>query len=234
MARVSGLIIPVEYLDNALNGGTDEDGRETDAVTRATAFVNTYAVNYLEFDAYTENDAVEESSSDSMEDEQPTIYTINAPKIIEHICLQAAIAIYKLSLDEVYRNGEEREYWEARLKGYQEDLKTIDVEPEKFSKTISLNSYGCMLIARNQNIIPWTAYVISATTNVWNVGEHFEIRKGGRFDTSGSSAVEYIDGWYFDASVFISSMEGTLYYHRSYRKDTKDYMKLIKSEWNNN
>ncbi len=55
--------------------------------------------------------------------------------------------------------------------------------------------------------------------NVWNIGQHFRIIKGSLLDSD-----KYLyDGWYLDASGYKGTIEGTLHYFRSFRKDGRDY-----------
>lgn len=234
-----GLIIPIEYLDRELpEDATDVDGALTNAVTEATAFVNTWTSrNYLEWEEYSTEEeegagaSSSSSSSSSSTDASiagPETYIINAPREIARICLQVAKIMYWQGQGQISRDGEEDEKLEARLEYYRQLLEKIEISPVKKNVSISLDTNGCQLIGRNQNVVPWSSYVISATTNIWNQGEHWTIRKGGLYDD------EYYDGWYFDASNYTSTMEGTLYYWRSYRRDTKDYMRVMKNDWNTN
>lgn len=218
--RQTNLIIPVEYLDNVLPEDADNQmDRQTNAVTMATAFVNTYASHYLPFDGY--------SVTTGSGDEDDT-YTINAPNVIAQICTQVAIAFYFLSTDQVMRDGEERQLWNATLDRYKEGLRDIEIEPDEYQVTVSLDSEGYQLIARNQNIIPNTAFITSGSSNIWNNGEHFYIRKG-QLDADDY----YFDGWYLDGSNEKDDLEGTLTYYRSYRRDGKDYMKSYKTRRRN-
>ncbi|MBU2177661.1 MAG: hypothetical protein KJ556_21425, partial [Gammaproteobacteria bacterium] len=217
---------------------TDVDSALTNAVTEATAFVNTWTSrNYLEWEAYStqaEEGAGASSSSSSSSTSgdgsraDDTTYTINAPNEIARICLQVSKIMYWQGQGHISRDGEEDEKLEGRLEYYRQLLEKIEISPVKKDVTISLDTNGCQLIGRNLNIIPWNSYVVSASTNMWNQGEHWTIRKGGTYDD------EYYDGWYFDASNYTDTMEGTLYYWRSYRKDTKDYMRFVKEDWNTN
>lgn len=219
--RSDKLIIPVEYVDDWLYDATDEDGKQTDAIYEATAFVNTYAIHYEDFDAYT--------TTTGSGDEEDT-YTINAPRVIEHITKNVAVAIYHLSIAETWRNSDERIYWEERKKSYAEMLKEIEIQPEWYSATVSLDSNGYQLLETNKHIIPWTAYIESASSNVWNNGEDFYVVKGPLND---SDSYRY-ESWYLDGSNESSDLEGTIYYERSFRNDGRDYMKRMKTGWNHN
>lgn len=206
-------IIPARYLDEMLDDdATNQYSRIDNAVIRATVFVNTYAVNYLEFDAYT----VDEGSGDNDD-----TYTINAPHEIEFICLDVAKTMYYMSIDHVNRDGTEWQRYKDELDYYKDMLKNINIEPKQYSVAISLNTDNAQLIARNQNIIPFSSYITSDTTNIYTNGEDFFIRKGGVYDD------EYWDGWYLDANND-PDIEGTLYYYRSWRKDGKDYIHYMK------
>ncbi len=54
---------------------------------------------------------------------------------------------------------------------------------------------------------------------IFNLGSHFKIIKGSALD----SDKYYSDGWYLDATSYKNTMNGTLYYYRSFRTDGRDY-----------
>lgn len=67
------------------------------------------------------------------------------------------------------------------------------------------------------------------TETVWNIGQHYDIIKGGCVDQE----LYFNDGWYLNASTFKDQISGTLYYWRSYRNDGKDYMMSYKTNRRN-
>lgn len=144
-----GLIIPVAHLRKYLpSDATDINEEMTNAVYESSAFVNTWtSKRYETWDDYTEGD----------EDD----YTLNAPREICHICTQVAKHMYYLNIGSVQRDGAEDVDHEARIEYYRAMLEKIDVKPVKYSKQIELDDDGYMLIARNQNILPFKAYIIS-------------------------------------------------------------------------
>lgn len=213
-----GLIIPVIHLAKFLpSDANDSHGYMTTSVTEASAFVNTWTSRrYEEWDDY------EEDSDDE--------YTLNAPREITQICTSIAKHMYFMNTGYVQRDGSEEMDHEARIDYYRGILEKIDVRPTRHELVLSLDSDGYQLIARNQNILTHKAKIVtltSAGTNVWNLGKHFWILKGGLID-----AEDYFnDGWYVDGSTYKDELEGTLTYYRSYRNDGKDYMMSYKTSW---
>jgi hypothetical protein len=226
-----GLIIPVQWLDDALpEDATDAFGALTNAVTQASAFCNTWATHYLEFEACTltgtDSVAGADSSSSSSEADDDD-WTINAPIEIAYMCLDIAKAIYWQNQGQVYRDGSEQETWTGILDGYRERLGKIEIAPTRHSVTISLDSKGYQLITRSPhyNILTHNAYITSATTNVWNLGRHYQIVRGACIDVM----TYFTDGWYLDCRTY-TNVEGTLYYYRTYRKDLIDYFKTFRND----
>lgn len=208
-----GLIIPVAYLAKVLpSDALDTNSEQTNAVTEASAFVNTWTSKHYEtWDSYTGTDP----------------YTINAPSEIEYITRQVAKHMYYMNIGSVQRDGAEEEDHEARIEYYRKLLEKISIKPTEHSVAVSLDSEGYQLIAQNQNILTHKAKIDSGSSNIWNLGKHFWIKKGSAID-----AEDYlIDGWYLDGSNYTSTLEGTLYYWRSYRNDSRDYMGTYVNKW---
>jgi hypothetical protein len=176
------------------------------AVNRATSLVNSWAVKYDKFPDYTTVLTVEQT---------------NAPEEIVMITTEIAKVCYFMSIGQVYRDGEEQQTWASILDEYKDRLKDIDIEPTEYSVAISLDSNGVQLIARAQNILRFHPHcrVVSGSTNIWNQCYHWEIRKGL------DSEDEHTDGWYLDAEEFEDTVEGTLYYYRTWRNDGLDYQR---------
>lgn len=202
-------IVSVSMLSNRLPGSPSGSDL-TLAVNRASSFVNTWAHKYDPFDDYQESPEA-----------------ILAPAEIGELCLISAEAFYYKQIGQRSRNGDEVQKWHEFLyKGegsirYQ--LEHIKIEPEWKTQTISLNSDNAMIIGSRTTtggmwprVIPFTAQVISATSNVWITPDDWYIRKGGLYDD------EYRDAWYLDCDSG-SSVEGTLRYMRTYRNDHLDY-----------
>ncbi len=221
-----GLIIPVVNLAKVLpSDATDTNSEQTWAVTEASAFVNTWTSKHYEtWDAYTSTD------------------TLNAPREICYITTQIAKHMYYHNIGSVTRDGAEDVDHEARIEYYRDLLSKIDVKPTQHELTVDLDDDGYQLIARNQNILTHRGHIAEATGQssssssestqtgtIWNIGKHFYIIKGGLID-----AYNYWnDGWYLDASTYVSTLSGTLYYWRSYRRDGKDYMESYKTDRDN-
>lgn len=201
-------IVSINMLSNRLPGVAASSDL-TLAVNRASGFVNTWAIRYDPFDDYQE----------SPED-------ILAPAEIGGICLEVAESEYYLEIGQVERDGNDSFTWSDFKDLKKEELKTINIEPTWETQTISLNSDNVMVIGSRSTtggmwprIIPGTAQVIDGS-NVWARMDDWIIRKGGCYDD------EWPDAWYLDVNRG-SSVAGTLRYMRSYRNDTRDYMKYM-------
>lgn len=226
-----GLIIPVSWLDDALpEDATDAHDALTNAVTQASAFCNTWAMHYLEFEACTLKSigagAGNDSSSSSSEDDDED-YTINAPMEIAYACLDISKAIYWQNQGQVFRDATEQKTWSDILDGYRDRLQNIEIAPTRHSLAISLDSKGFQLIGRSPhyNILTHNAYITSATTNIWNLGRHYQIVRGACIDVTTYAT----DGWYLDARTY-TTLEGTLYYYKTYRKDLIDYFRTFRND----
>jgi hypothetical protein len=140
-----GLIISTAHLQKVLPSDASDDNNEiTNAVTEATALVNTWTSRHYEtWDGYTGTD------------------TSNAPREIVYICTQIAKHLYYQNIGSVTRDGAEEIDHEQRIEYYRQLLEKIDVQPIECTKTINLDDDGYMLIARNQNILPWKAHIVS-------------------------------------------------------------------------
>lgn len=201
-------IISISMLSNRLPGSPSGSDL-TLAVNRASSFVNTWAQRYDPFDDYQESPE-----------------SILAPAEIGELCLSAAEAFYYKQIGQRNRNGDEVQKWHDYLygdNGLKKQLQTIKIEPEWKTQAISLTSDNVMVIGSRTvtggmwpRVIPFTAQVISATTNVWVYPDDWYIRKGGLYDD------EYRDAWYLDCDNG-SQVEGTLRYMRTYRSDGLDY-----------
>jgi len=199
-------LITVEYLQDELDeGASNENGLLTKAINRATASINTWASRRY----------------DPFEDFDITNNIPLAPDEIIAVCVEVAKAYYFLSLGEVSRNGEEQAYWKTILDAHKTDLYKLEITPKWETQPIALDSNDSMLIgtqtasARFPRIIPQNAYIISGASAVWSKNSHWVITKGQSFDD------EHPDAWYLRG--LDNTIEGILYYMRSYRKDGKDY-----------
>jgi len=210
-------IISTTMLSARLPGTADASTLQL-AVTRATSFINTWAIKYDPFDDYQESPE-----------------EILAPDEIGEMCLLAAEAYYYKQIGLRSRNSDEMQYWNAILyggegvTGLKTQLKDIKIEPTWETQTISLNTYNCMLIGSRTatgamwpRVIPFTAQVISGGSSVWVQPDDWYIRTGGQYND------EYWDAWYLDVTSG-SSVEGTLRYMRTYRNDGLDYARYNSS-----
>jgi hypothetical protein len=201
--------------------GTATSTHLTDAVNRASAFVNTWAINYDPFDDYQESPEA-----------------ILAPQDIGEICLEVGVAMYYKARGQITHDGLIDETIDGQLLRKRTELKEIQIEPTWSTQTISLNSDNVMVIGSRTTtggmwprIIPFTAQVISANgdaTTQWVQPDDWEIVRGGdnKFNNSGSS--QFPDAWYFVVDSG-SSVEGTLRYMRTWRNDTRDYMRYSRA-----
>ena len=208
---IMGTIISVNHLKNILPSGVlDTNNVLTDSVLQASNYTNTWAERYLPFDEVDSNQNAQ------------------SPGIVVYFCKMIAKAIYYQSIGQIFRDGSEGKTWQDELDYYKKALIEMDIEPSLHSKTIVLNSDGMMLIERNREILPChpQCKIISSASpqNQWNQYEHWAIRKGKKYEG------EYADGWYFDGATYKSSIEGILYYLRSYRNDKRDYMKYSSNQ----
>jgi hypothetical protein len=192
-------------LDELPTDASDTDNRVTDAVNRATGFVNTWtSKRYYPWDDY-----------------QTSPLVTRAPYEIVHACIEVGKAFYYMRIGQIFRDHGENVAWQAVLDYYKDYLGSIEVQPTWEEQSISLNSNNAMVIGdRNAGgawpqVIPQTAQVISDASNVWLQPDDWYIRKGGEYTD------EHYDAWYFYAES--SSTEGTLRYQRTYRKDGMDY-----------
>lgn len=197
-------IITSAQLTAELPTGADAT-KASNAVLRASDLLNTWAVKYEQFPDSTE--------------------TIAAPYQVQLICIEIAKALYWLGMGQVYRDGQEQDSWQAILNRYEKTLGEINIQPTVYTKAISLDSNGVMLIGRAMHILTQhpSCKVVSGSalsTAMWNQGYHWDIRKG--LDTED----ELLDGWYFDAETYETTIEGTLYYARSWRNDGLDYQRF--------
>lgn len=197
-------IISTTNLSNELPSDTDATAL-TDAVNQGSRLTQTWAKHYEVFPDHAAN-------------------VIQAPDEIGRACLEISKAVYWMRVGQVYRDSQELSTWQDMLDYYKKYLAEIELEPEGSSVTISLNSDGVQLIARNQHILPYhpscrVTSTAGPTTVFWNQGFHWDIRKGNDAED------EFLDGWYLDAEQYKSTIEGTLYYYRSFRNDYLDYLK---------
>lgn len=185
---------------------SDADGTAAAAaIARASDLTNAWSVKYYDWPESTE--------------------TVDAPDTIKFICLQIAKACYYQYVGETHRDGNETETWSDYLDGRRKELESIDVKPEILSTTISLDSNGVQLLGRSMAILTEhpECRVVSDSSNVWNQWYHWYIRRGNDSDN------EQFDGWYLDAESYKNSIEGTLYYARSWRNDGLDYQRYYKT-----
>ena len=143
-----GLIIPTTHLQKYLpSDASDTNSEITNAVTEASAFVNTITSRHYEtWDDYSGSGAS---------------YSLNAPREICYIATQIAKHMYYQNIGSVQRDGAEEIDHEARIEYYRALLEKIDVKPVEYQININLDSNGYMLIARNKNILPYKAHIVS-------------------------------------------------------------------------
>jgi hypothetical protein len=201
-----GTIISVTHLKNILPAdAADTNSVLTNATVEATSLVNSWASHYLPFP------------------EVDVYGYAQAPGIVIYYCRQIAKCLYYMGIGQIYRDGAEKKSWQDDLNYYKKLLNELDIEPTIHSIVLTLDSHGRMLIARNINILPQHPQCrLESNTSpptVWSYGWHWLIYRGRYY--SG----DYEDGWYFTALTNRTTMEGTLYYARSYRNDQRDYMK---------
>jgi len=202
------LIVPVATITAQLpSDAVDTNNWITDAAYKATAFCNSYAVNYDPFDEYN-------ASTDAT----------RAPYEVVHICTEIAKVFYYMAAGQIYRDGSETETWQSVLNNFKTELMELKIEPTWEEQTISLDSNSQMIIGdRNAGgafprVIPFRAEVISDTTNVWTEGEDWYIRKGSGYDDTHRNA------WYMVTDTS-ETVEGTLRYMRTYKNNAEDYGK---------
>jgi hypothetical protein len=201
-----GTIISTTHLQNILSSdAADTNSVITNAVIEASSLVNSWASHYLPFPEVDSNGNAQ------------------APGIVLYYCKQIAKCLYFMGIGQVCRDGMEKKSWQDDLQYYKKLLNELEIEPTIHSVELDVDSNGRMLIARNQNILPQHTQcrLVSALSpqEEYNYGEHWNITRGKQFEG------EFEDGWYFTALDDKATIEGTLYYVRSYRNDTKDYMK---------
>jgi hypothetical protein len=201
-----GTIISVTHLKNILpSDAADTNNDLTNAVSEASSLVNSWASHYMPFAEVDVNGYAQ------------------APGIVVYYCRQIAKCLYYMGIGQIYRDGAEKKSWQEDLEYYKKLLNELEIEPTVHTVVLTLDSNYRMLIARNQNILPQHTQckLLSneSPQNSWNFGEHWTISKGRMYDG------EYEDGWYFTAIDDETTIEGTLYYVKSYRNDTRDYMR---------
>lgn len=204
-------IISVSYFKKELPEDTDNLNKlVTKAVSRASSFVNTWTSNrhypFADYDSTTG---------------EPT-----APGDIVGYCIEVAKAYYYASIGQVSRNGEERRYWLDNLKIVREELQTIKISPEWYTKLISLDSNNIMSLGGTSvnhgvfQVVPCNAEIIDGASN-WERNNDWKIVQGAYL--SPMFDADYIsDAWYL-YSLYGSSLDGTVHYMRTYRKDGGDY-----------
>ena len=201
-----GTIISVTHLKNILPAdAADTNSVLTNATVEATSLVNSWASRYLPFP------------------EVDVYGYAQAPGIVIYYCRQVAKCLYYMGIGQIYRDGAEKKSWQDDLQYYKKLLNELDIEPTVHTVTLDVDANGRMLIARNQNILPQhpQCCLVSSLSpqEEYNYGEHWNISRGKLYEG------EHDDGWYFTALDDKATIEGTLYYVRSYRNDTRDYMK---------
>lgn len=200
-------------LENELSNDAENNNNEiTRAVNSATGFINTWTSNrYDIWDNYnTDNDVP------------------RAPDIIVAYCLRVAKMYYKEAIGEVWRDGGEDKSITDVLAEIKKELMKIIVPSEYTTQAISLDSNYSMLIGSRTTtsgqwtrVIPFNAHITSGGSSVYVINDDFWINKGGYYTD------EYPDAWYLRTNQG-SSVEGTLNYMRTYRKDCADYIMYMK------
>ena len=201
-------IISESLLENELpDSAENANNYITMAVNRASGFVNTWtSKSYDPWDNYdTANDVARAPS-------EIVAYTINIAKL-EFNRINGVVS----------RDEDDNDIYEESINRYKEELSNIDISPIFVDQTISLDSNYNMLIGSRTTtsgiwtrVIPKNAFITSAGSSVYIVNDDFWITKGGTYDD------EYPEAWYLRTNQG-SSVEGTLSYMRTYRKDMKDY-----------
>lgn len=199
-------IISTTHLSRELpSDATDTDNQITDAVTQASAFVDTWtSKHFFPFEDYTASPLA-----------------TNAPDVIVRKCIEIAKAIYYQRIAWTNGRGDEGVYWDQRLKEYRNDLEKITIAPTWTEETISLSAINTMGLGNRTNgggwtqVIPSTAQVVDSGSDVWIYPDDWEISMGGRYSD------EYTDRWYLYSNT--SSLSGTIRYMKTYRNDGLDY-----------
>jgi len=202
-------IISTSMLTSRLPGISDGD-TALNVINRGTSFVNTWtSKRYDPWDDFTESPEA-----------------AVAPYEIVEICLEVSEVFYYLDIGQKSRDGNDLTVYHDFLKGKKEELLSIDISPTWHNQAISLNSNKNMVIGNRTSgtwtrVIPFNANIISNGTSIWTHPQHWTIRKGGNY------VDEYTDAWYLDCNTGYS-VEGTLKYMRTYRKDCMDYARYSK------
>lgn len=186
---------------------SDANSDISNAIVRATSFVDTWAYKYDPFDDY-----------------QASPEVILAPAVIGEIALEVAEAYYFMGVAQRQRDGDTLKYYDSILIVKRDELRNANITPVWIEQTVALDSNDCMIIGDRTvtggmwpRVIPFTAQIINGST-VYVMPDDFTIRKGGANDN------EYPDAWYLDTTES-SSVAGTLRYMRTYRNDSHDYMR---------
>lgn len=204
-------IISVSYLKAELpNDANNLNKLLTKSVNRASSYINTWtSKRHYPFSDYDTTTG------------EPT-----APDEIVFYCTEVAKAFYFSSIGEVSRSGEERSFWLSHLNEIKKDLQELKVSPEWLSDTISLDSNNVMSLggsASNHgvfNIIPHNAEITGGTSQ-WVRNDDWKIVKGEFLNQAYIG--DYItDSWYLYSTVS-DSLDGTIHYMRTFRKDGGDY-----------
>lgn len=202
-------IIPESMLENELPNDAENNNKEiTRAVNSATGFVNSYTSNrYDIWDNY-------DSSNDIP----------RAPDVIVAYTLKIAKIYYYQAIGDVWRDGGEAVTFQEVIDSQKNELLKLLVPPDWNTQAVSLDSNYCMVIGSRTTtsgtwtrVIPKNAHITSDGSSTYVINDDFWINKGGEFDN------EYQDAWYLRTN-YGSSVEGTLNYMRTYRKDMADYI----------
>ncbi len=200
-------IISTAYLQAELPTVDFDSTAAASAVVRASGFCNTWtSKHYYAWDDY-------QASPD---------LPLAPPEIVQ-ICLELAKCYYYLTTNEENADGDKVERCYSIIEVQKQELLNIDIAPTLESLTISLSSENTQVIG-SQNTTSGTfpqvlksSSIISDSSNVWNYGDDYTMRKGG------ANTDEYYNAYYLEANS--SSVEGTLKYWRTYRNDGIDYMR---------
>lgn len=206
-------IISVSMLENELSDDAENNNKEmTRAVNSASGFVNSFTSK--------KHDIWDDYDTD---DDIP-----RAPDIIVAYCLRVSKMYYKEAIGEVWRDGGENETIRTVLDDIKKELVELAVPPEFKTQAVSLDSNSSMIVGSRTTtsgqwtrVIPFNAHITTGVSSVYVINDDFWIDKGGYYTD------EYPEAWYLRTNSG-SSVEGTLSYMRTYRKDSADYIAYMR------
>jgi hypothetical protein len=213
------IISPTMLLTELPTGASAYTSEVLSACVQASSFVSSYTSKKYEL----------------WDDYLVSPETVLVPDIIYRLTIEAGKIFYLLNVNTKQRIKEEKTLLLEQLSTLQTQLENLNLAPTWESQSISLTSDKVMQIYNTKSInifsnnhtfikvIPNTAIINSATSNVWVNSDHFIIRLGLITND------EYPQAWYLDSALGYT-VEGTLRYMRTYRIDGYDYMKYNETQ----